>query len=379
MSAKIIVGTVAGLTVLAGGAILAARMGSAESVEAPASQIDTQAGRTPLVVVDEVPPSITINEPVSSEQNPGEGGQARPGQTGFQREGGMWGGNMSPEEMRAQMLARFDLDGDGELNEEERQAMREAMRAEREAQRERWLLERYDKNGDGVLSDDERAQADAERDEMRRRMEELEAQRQARLLAEFDADGDGVLSPDEQRTARQAQREWAEAQRAELFARFETDENGRLTADGRTKLRETMRDVMNDFQFVSRFDADGDGLVTANDVQGYLDSFYAQDRRADVNNDGFVDEVDLADFQQRVAAGQSADYLDMMQRMETAPGGMMPGPGMFGAMFGGGMGGPGGGDSFRRRGGGGEGGTPQSGTGDQQRRPGDTSNRSDNP
>jgi hypothetical protein len=62
-----------------------------------------------------------------------------------------------------------------------------------------------------------------------------------------------------------------------------------------------------------------------------------------------VDEIDLAEFQQRVQLGQSAEYVDMMQRLQTAPGGMMPGPQSMGMLFGGGMG-PGGGD---RRGGGG--------------------------
>ncbi len=343
MSAKIVVGTVAGLSLLAGGAVMMARMG-ATAPEAELAQPIESSARKPLLIVDDsLPPAMTINEtPEQSEARRGDRGiDAR----GFQREGGQWGGqgNFDPEQMRAQMLERFDKNGDGELDEDERREMREAMRAEREAMRDRWLLDRYDKDGDGVLSDEERALAEAEREEGRERMRALEADRQAALLAAFDADGDGVLSEAESRAARQAHREWGEQMRADMMARYETDENGRFTPDAMAKLRENMRDVMSDFRFVSQFDANGDGFVTASDMPSFLDAFYNQDRKADINNDGFIDEIDLAEFQQRVQTGQSAEYVDMMQRLQSAPPGMMPGPGAMGMLFGGGMMGPGGG------------------------------------
>src|SRR5690606_21535580 len=59
------------------------------------------------------------------------------------------GDEPSERPSRADRIKEFDKDGDGELNEEERTAMREAAQAR--------MLEQYDKDGDGELSDEERA------------------------------------------------------------------------------------------------------------------------------------------------------------------------------------------------------------------------------
>lgn len=48
------------------------------------------------------------------------------------------------KKMRAQLLMKFDKNGDGQLDENERAEMR------------KFFLERYDKNGDGQLDDEER-------------------------------------------------------------------------------------------------------------------------------------------------------------------------------------------------------------------------------
>ncbi len=90
------------------------------------------------------------------------------GLPGTAREGGGRRGGMNPEEM----LKQFDKDGDGELNDEERQAMRDQMRQrggsrtnlpafDREA-----IMKQFDKDGDGDLNDEERQTM---REEMQRR------------------------------------------------------------------------------------------------------------------------------------------------------------------------------------------------------------------
>ncbi len=53
---------------------------------------------------------------------------------------------------REETLKKYDKDGDGKLNAEERKGLIEDQRKLREAE----MLKRFDKNGDGKLSDEER-------------------------------------------------------------------------------------------------------------------------------------------------------------------------------------------------------------------------------
>ena len=92
----------------------------------------------------------------------------------------------------------FDKNGDGKLDDAERKALMEA----RQAQREKFMKERekeFDKDGDGKLNDAERK---AMTDEMQKRPP-LAAQRRQEMLKRFDKDGDGKLS-DEERKAMMA-------------------------------------------------------------------------------------------------------------------------------------------------------------------------------
>jgi len=89
-------------------------------------------------------------------------------------------------------LERFDADGDGVLNDAEKEAARK-YHEEQQAK----LLEQYDADGDGVLSEAERAVA------LKDRRVAMEAKR----LELFDADGDGKLNAEELEKARAARRE----------------------------------------------------------------------------------------------------------------------------------------------------------------------------
>lgn len=71
----------------------------------------------------------------------------------------------SPAPRKSKLLEQYDKNGDGKLDETEREAMRkdrEAKRKEREAE----LIKKYDKNGDGKLDEAERQ---AMRDEYRKK------------------------------------------------------------------------------------------------------------------------------------------------------------------------------------------------------------------
>lgn len=88
-----------------------------------------------------------------------------------------------------ELIAKFDKDGDGKLDEAERKAAREG-REEMMAERRKEMLAKFDKDGDGELNDDEKA---AMREEMKRK-----------ALEKFDKDGDGELSEEERAEMRKA-------------------------------------------------------------------------------------------------------------------------------------------------------------------------------
>ncbi len=99
---------------------------------------------------------------------------------------------------RARILETFDLDGDGVLDDSEKQALKEARTACRERGKDRRhgkrqaMLEQFDVNGDGTLDESERTAA-------------REA-RKAKILQRFDTNGDGTLDADEKKSARKARR-----------------------------------------------------------------------------------------------------------------------------------------------------------------------------
>lgn len=116
---------------------------------------------------------------------------------------------------REEIMQQFDINGDGQLDQAERQAVREHMQAMRpqgggRGQREgrpgggRGMAQ-FDTDGDGVLSDAERAAAAATMRE--------HVVNNPRAMQRFDLDGDGTLSDDE----------WAKA----------SDEVGQRMGEGR--------------------------------------------------------------------------------------------------------------------------------------------------
>ena len=90
---------------------------------------------------------------------------------------------------REEMMKRFDKDGDGELNEEERQAIREEFgnrRGRGDDQMRQLIMRRYDTNGDGELNEQER---EAARPAFRAEFERI------RAFAVLDEDGSGDVNP----------------------------------------------------------------------------------------------------------------------------------------------------------------------------------------
>ena len=139
---------------------------------------------------------------------------------------------------KAELIKQFDKDEDGQLNEEERAAARAAWEKRRAEGRPRAdgprrgrpggldraaLLKKFDKDESGDLNDEERTA-------LRQHIQELRAKRgdgqgraarsrpgfdREKILAEFDKDEDGKLSEEERTAARAAMRERFQKRRAE--------------------------------------------------------------------------------------------------------------------------------------------------------------------
>ena len=85
---------------------------------------------------------------------------------------------------------RFDANGDGQLDPQEKAAMQSA-----KGEAKQKMMGRFDKDGDGKLNESEKA--------------ELRAAKEAKhqeMLSRFDKDGDGRLSPEEKKAAKEARK-----------------------------------------------------------------------------------------------------------------------------------------------------------------------------
>ena len=89
---------------------------------------------------------------------------------------------------REEVMKKFDKDGDGKLNDEEKAELRKKMEGKRKLPP--FVMEKFDKDGDGELNESERAEA-------RKTMEG----RRKEMIAKFDKDGDGKLNLEERKAA----------------------------------------------------------------------------------------------------------------------------------------------------------------------------------
>ncbi len=93
------------------------------------------------------------------------------------------------------------------------------------------LLEKYDVNHNGVLDPEEKEAA-------KKDFEARRAERHAKLLEKYDTNHNGTLDPEE-RTAMKADRQ---ARRAEIMKKYDTDGDGKLSPAEREALRKDMRE-----------------------------------------------------------------------------------------------------------------------------------------
>jgi Ca2+-binding EF-hand superfamily protein len=334
MTVKLVLGTISGLGLLVGGAFLAARLGSEEdthSIDAArlaaaidrVLESDDQPVDQALIIMDERDPETPSSSGQTFDLN---------NRKGFQLNGGKF---ESIKKSKADWMARFDADGDGELSEEEIQVSKETFRAEREARKQQWLLDKYDQDGDGVLGADEQAKVEADRVERETKRAEREAENASRAVEAYDTDGDGVLSEDEKQAGRTTRQEYMTQQHEAMQSLFDADSSGKVTGDEREAMHETMGQLFGEMKMVRTFDSNGDNAITGADMPAYMDMFLAGDPRADLDYNGVVNEADLANFQQRALMPPNPAMAEVMGWFNNAP---PPVDGGFGniMMFGGG-------------------------------------------
>ena len=152
-------------------------------------------------------------------------------------------GDAAPRGLRA----RIDTNGDGQIDDAEREAARAAFRAK--------MLERFDTNHDGQIDDAERAAAREAREgqggrrghrgHRGRRGRAMRAIGHQLMLERFDADHSGRLDATE-----------CQAVKAEALARFDQDGDGRLERGERRAMGQQLRERMR-----QKLDTNGDGQI----------------------------------------------------------------------------------------------------------------------
>lgn len=125
---------------------------------------------------------------------------------------------------RQEMLAHFDANGDGKLDETERAAAREA--GQESGRLQGAFMQGYDADGNGTLSDAEKAKAQAD---------------WKAFVAKHDTDGNGQLSRAESKAAREA---WAKEHpeaAARLRAAVDKDGDGTISRKERRQAAKELR------------------------------------------------------------------------------------------------------------------------------------------
>ena len=92
------------------------------------------------------------------------------------------------------------------------------------------MLKKYDKNGDGKLDADER-----------KVMEDALKAKQAERLKKLDKNGDGKVDEAERKSARETASQRAKDNRAEILKKFDKNGDGKLDAEERKAMREAMK------------------------------------------------------------------------------------------------------------------------------------------
>ena len=315
MRTTLIITSIAGLAVAIGiGAVLANSGGSDSDLQPVAADVDAApepvritaarpASRAPIGTV--IGQSETLDAPDRPEESDDDRRARGPRGDRDRRRGERMDPTEFAERFQSrqdrikEFMDRYDTDGDGELNEAEREVMREAMRERwRERMMER-MTERFDADGDGELNEEERLEAEAE-------MEARRIEWQVRMTERFDTDGDGQVSPAEEEAARNQFRR-GRGMDEQTIQRYDTDGDGELNLDESYAAYLDRFDQRERAQFVRQYDASADGTVDAADLESFLTRYRDEDPATDVNGDGILNQIDVDRFRDLMMTQQQGD------------------------------------------------------------------------
>lgn len=213
-----------------------------------------------------------------------------------------------PPEIRAEMLKRFDANGDGALDQAERQAAHAAMKARFESERAE-VIKRFDADADGALSAAERetmvSTLRAEGKEgLLRAMHEAHQRRvtHERALAEFDANKDGALDDAEKAAMRETLRGRAEQRRAAMLAEFDANGDGKLDRPEREASHATMQQRVRSWHAWSAIGVGPGDAVTQAALEKAAELIKSSDPRGDFNGDGQVNQADLVEVMRKASS-----------------------------------------------------------------------------
>ena len=226
--------------------------------ERRAANLALAAGKIPGTATPE--PDIVELAPVPGAGSPMPGvagASAAPG-TGEGAERSM---RQFADRMRGRIMERFDANQDGEIDEQERAAAQEQMRARFAEMRDRFLVRRFDADGDGQLGEAETASMEQAKEEWRARIESAKA----RFMEKWDANADGQLEEGEKSAIRESFRARLAERRAAFIAEWDTDGDGELSEAERGAVREQMRARIEEWR--QKMDADGDGRVSREEMR----------------------------------------------------------------------------------------------------------------
>ena len=156
------------------------------------------------------------------------------------------------------MWKQFDKDGDGKLSDQERADMKAAWAVRREA-RQKEMLAKFDKDGDGKLSVEEKAEA------WKSGAGEIRKKR----FAELDKNGDGKISTDEIVVKVEQMRGLWDGNEA-FENKFTEEEKAAMKSISEKWVKE----------MVGKFDANGDGQVTEEEVVAGIAAVHEQCKKA---------------------------------------------------------------------------------------------------